>query len=89
MSEAGAIGHNSVAGEELKSLVRRISAVMDEVQGLKGDISDIFAEAKGRGFDVRALKAAVKRSREDEEKKRKREELEEATTLYLHALGLI
>lgn len=46
---------------------------MDERKQISDDISDVFAEAKGNGFDVPALRAIVRAQREDAEKRRARE----------------
>jgi uncharacterized protein (UPF0335 family) len=58
---------------QLKSIVARINTLMDERKVISDDISDVYAEAKGNGFDVPALRAIVKAQREDAEKRRTRE----------------
>ncbi len=60
---------------QLKSIVSRISTLMDERKQISDDISDVFAEAKGNGFDVPALRAIVRAQREDAEKRRNRESI--------------
>jgi uncharacterized protein (UPF0335 family) len=58
---------------QLKSIVARINTLMDEKKQITGDISDVYTEAKGNGFDVPALRAIVKAQREDAEKRKARE----------------
>ena len=42
------------------SLIERIERLEEEKKGIQGDIRDIFAEAKGSGFDVKAMRAVLK-----------------------------
>jgi uncharacterized protein (UPF0335 family) len=70
---------------QLKSIVSRINTLMDEKKQISDDISDVYAEAKGNGFDVPALRAIVKAQREDVEKRQAREAQIE---LYRGALGI-
>lgn len=80
MSEAG---HNSDG--QLKSIVARINTLMDERDQVSSDIRDVFAEAKGSGFDVPALRAIVKAQREDAEKRKAREAM---IDLYRSKMGI-
>lgn len=75
-------GHNSNA--QLKSIIERINNRLDAADEIKTEVSEIYAEAKGNGFDPRALRVVVRRMREDAEKRR---ELEEMVELYTRALG--
>lgn len=63
MSEPS-IGHNSDIGKEakdrLKSIIDRVERLTEEKKGLSSDISDIFKEAKGAGFDVASIKKVIK-----------------------------
>jgi uncharacterized protein (UPF0335 family) len=57
------IGHNKaggVAADQLKSILERIENLMEEKAGLAADIRDVFAEAKGNGFDVKTLRRIIK-----------------------------
>lgn len=76
-------GHNSQG--QLKSLVERINRLMDDRDEVSSDIRDVFAEAKGNGFDVPALRAIVRAQREDTEKRRNREAI---VDLYRGELGI-
>ena len=70
---------------QLKSIVARINTLMDERQTISDDIRDVFAESKGAGFDVPALRAIVRAQREDAEKRKNRETIE---NLYREKLGI-
>jgi uncharacterized protein (UPF0335 family) len=71
---------------QLKSIVSRINTLMDEKKTISDDISDVYAEAKGNGYDVPALRAIVKAQREDAEKRQAREA---QIDLYRGKLGII
>lgn len=64
MTDEPSIGHNSSINKEakdrLKSMIDRIENLTEEKKGLSTDISDIFKEAKGAGFDTAAMKKLIK-----------------------------
>ncbi|MGB0818212.1 MAG: DUF2312 domain-containing protein [Candidatus Puniceispirillaceae bacterium] len=90
--KAGA-GHNSgeaqdvggVAGQRLKSFIERIERNEQEQADLKEDNKEIYAEAKGAGFDVKTIRKIVKLKKMDSEKLREEQELLE---LYASAIGM-
>ena len=55
-------GHNS-QDPLLKGFVERIERLEEEKKALSDDIRDVFAEAKGNGFDVKALRQVIKHLR--------------------------
>lgn len=61
---------------ELRRLVERIEKLEEEIKDLNTDKRDIYAEAKGKGFDVKALKAVVAYRRKD------RAEVEEQDAIF-------
>lgn len=73
------------AKEQLKSFVERIERLEEEKKAIADDIKDVFAEAKGNGFDVKALRAILKLRKEDEDA---RKELDAIVELYAQALGI-
>jgi len=80
--EAEAMG---IAADCLRSIVDRIERLQEERKALGEDIKDIFAEAKGAGFDVKALRALLRlRTWEPAEL----EEHETLLDLYRRALGM-
>lgn len=78
------IGHN--AREQLLSILERIENLETEKANLASDIRDVYAEAKGNGYDVPTLRALVKIRKEDADKRAERESLLET---YMHALGML
>jgi len=70
------IGHNSgetqdvggVGGARLKSLIERIERMEEEKAALAADIKDIFAEAKGTGFDVKTMRKLLRLRKMDANK---------------------
>lgn len=82
MSEAG---HNSIAADRLLSLIERIERLGEEKKEIQEAIKDIFAEAKGAGFDVKALREVLKLRAQDKDEREEREAIRDA---YLRALGM-
>lgn len=80
------IGHNSIAGDELRSFIERIERLEEEKRALSDDIKEVKAEAKGRGFNPKIIAKIVRLRRMDAEKRQEEEAITEA---YLHALGML
>ena len=80
------IGHNSFAKDHLKAFVERIERLESAKKATADDISDVYLEAKGNGFDVKALRAIVKLRKEDADKRAEREAILET---YMRALGML
>ena len=53
------------AKDQLKAFVERVERLEEEKKALADDIRDVFAEAKGNGFDVKALRTVIKLRRQD------------------------
>ncbi len=83
-------GHNSEIDSgtraQLKAIISRIEKLEEEKKAISDDIKDVFAEAKGNGFDVQALRKIIALR-----KKPKEERIEEEAILetYLIALGML
>jgi uncharacterized protein (UPF0335 family) len=73
-----------VVGERLRSFVQRIERLEEDKAGIAGDIRDVYAEAKGEGFDVKVLRKIISLRKKDPQQRREEDELLE---LYLSALG--
>jgi uncharacterized protein (UPF0335 family) len=86
IDDAPVTGSTSFAKDQLKSIVERIERLAEEKQSLSDDIRDIFAEAKGNGFDVKALRAIVRLRKKDPNQ---RQEEETILEVYMQALGMI
>lgn len=73
------------AREQLRALVERIERLEEEKAGLAGDIREVYAEAKGHGFDTKTLRQVIRMRKLD---LAERQEQEAMLDLYLHALGM-
>jgi uncharacterized protein (UPF0335 family) len=74
------------AAEPLRLFIERIETLNEEKKGIADDIKDVFAEAKGRGYDVKAMRSVIKlRAME----KHARQEAEALLDTYKTALGLV
>ena len=73
------------AAGQLKSLVERIERLEEEKAALTADIREVYAEAKGNGFDTKVMRQVVRMRRLD---RAERQELEAVLDLYLSALGM-
>lgn len=73
------------AGKQLRSLIERIERLESDKRDLQDDVREVFAEAKGTGFDVRAMKTILRmrKKRPDD-----RAEEEAILELYVNALGM-
>jgi uncharacterized protein (UPF0335 family) len=74
------------AKDQLKAFVERIERLEEEKKALADDIRDVYAEAKGTGFDVKALRTIVRLRKQDDNERREQEEILET---YMHALGML
>jgi uncharacterized protein (UPF0335 family) len=70
---------------QLKSFVERIEKLEEEKKALSEDIREVYGEAKGVGFDVKALRTVVRLRMQDGEERKEHEAL---VDLYRDALGL-
>ena len=77
-------GHNSNA--QLRSITERINRLEDEKKVLSDDIRDVYAEAKGNGYNPAALRAIVRKQRADA---KKAAELQADIDAYMAALGMV
>jgi uncharacterized protein (UPF0335 family) len=86
------IGHNKppkkggLAVDQLKSVIARVESLEEEKVGINADIRDVFAEAKGHGFNTAAIKAIIKIRKMDASE---REEQETILETYQRALGML
>lgn len=81
MNEA-TLGHNG----QLKSIVERINRLEDDKKTVADDIRDVYAEAKGNGFNPKALRVIVRQQRADA---KKAAELAADVDAYKAALGML
>ena len=80
-------GHNAqgAAAGQLRAFVERIERLEEEKKTISDDIKDVYAEAKGTGFDTKALRKIVAERKQDAAE---RLEFETILDLYRHALGM-
>lgn len=71
--------------EKVRAYVERVERLEEEKKALADDIKDIFAEARGNGFDVKALKAVIALRKQDADERREHEAILDQ---YLLALGM-
>lgn len=82
-SEASDVG--GIAGARLKSFIERVERLEEEKKGLQDDIKDIFAEAKGTGFDTKVIRKIISMRKKD---KQELEEEAQLLELYKAAIGM-
>lgn len=75
----------SVAADQLKAFIERIERLEEEKAGIAGDIREIFAEAKGNGFDTKVMRRIISLRKKD---RSERQEEEAILELYMQALGM-
>jgi uncharacterized protein (UPF0335 family) len=79
------VGHNSVAGDQLRLLIERIERLEEEKKGITDDIKDVYGEAKAVGFDAKIIKKLVALRKKDADSRREEAAL---LDLYASAIGL-
>ena len=75
----------TIAAQQLKAFIERVERLEEEKAALANDIREVYAEAKGTGFDVKAMRAIIKARKVDANE---RQEQEAILDLYMHALGM-
>lgn len=80
------VQETAVAQAQLRTLVERIERLEDEKAALAADIKEVYAEAKGQGFDVKTLRIVVRLHKQEQSD---REEEAALLELYLHALDML
>jgi len=79
------VNSDSVAQDQLKAFVERIERLEEEKQAIAGDIKEVYAEAKGNGFDTKVLRKIIAIRKQDHNERMEQQALLE---LYLAALGM-
>ncbi len=78
-------GSEEVNAGHLQAFIERIERLEEEKKALADDIKDVYAEAKGNGFDIKIMRKIVSLRKQDRDK---RQEEDEILGLYLAALGM-
>jgi uncharacterized protein (UPF0335 family) len=76
---------DNVAADELRQFIERIERMEEEKAAISADIKEIFAEAKGRGYDTKVLRQIVRIRKQDANE---RAEQEAILDLYMQAIGM-
>ena len=76
---------NPQTAGQLKALIERVERLEEEKRAITEDISEVYSEAKGNGFDPKILRKIVALRKQDANERRETEELIET---YLKALGM-
>ena len=74
------------AKDQLKSIIERIERLEEEKKTISDDIRDVYAESKGNGFDVKALRQIVRLRKQDANERQEHETIVET---YMQALGML
>jgi len=77
--------NESVSGDQLRAFIERIERMHEERRAIGDDIKEIFAEAKGSGFDTKVMKTIIRIRAQDQAERMEQEAL---LDLYMSALGM-
>jgi uncharacterized protein (UPF0335 family) len=76
---------DNVSAEQLRQYIERIERLEEEMDGIKGDRKDVYAEAKATGFDTKTLRQIIRLRKKDKDT---RDHEEAMLDTYKAALGL-
>ncbi len=83
-SAASVEGATTVAADRLRSFIERVERLEEDKAAIMNDIKEVYAEAKGEGYDVKTLRQVIRIRKMD---RADRQEQEAMLDLYLAALG--
>ena len=81
----GGDNSHAVAADQIKAFIERIERLEEEKASIAGDIKEVYAEAKGNGFDTKVLRKIVAIRKRDHNEMMEQQAL---LKLYLEALGM-
>ena len=76
---------SGISAERLRTIIKRIEKLEEDKAGVAEDIKEVYAEAKGTGFDVKIIRQIVRLRKIELEKRREESEL---LDLYMSAIGM-
>lgn len=76
----------TVSAGQLRAVIERIERLEDEKKAVAEQIKEVYAEAKGNGFDVKTIRKIVSLRKKDPDE---RSEEDAMLELYMHALGML
>ena len=74
------------AKDQLKAIIERVERLEEEKKTISDDIRDVYAEAKGNGYDVKALRTIIRMRKQDADERQEQETILET---YMQALGMV
>ncbi|MEW6641633.1 MAG: DUF2312 domain-containing protein [Pseudomonadota bacterium] len=74
------------AKDQLKAIIERIERLEEEKKTISDDIRDVYAEAKGNGFDVKVLRTIIRLRKQDANERQEHDTILET---YMQALGML
>ncbi len=77
---SGSVG---IAGDRIRSFIERVEHIEEEIKALNEGKKEVFAEAKGEGFDVKVLKEILRLRKQDKDE---RDEQDSLLDLYMQAM---
>jgi len=77
---------NGLASQELRQFIERIETLEEDKKSIADDIKDVFGEAKGRGYDTKAIRAIIRLRKQDSGE---RAAFEAVLDTYMAALGMV
>ena len=85
MARQPTVSSDSVAQDQIRAFIERIERMEEEKKAIADDIKEIYAEAKGNGFDTKVLRQIIRIRKQDASERMEQEALLE---LYMTALGM-
>jgi uncharacterized protein (UPF0335 family) len=85
MARKPTVSSDSVAQDQIRAFIERIERMEEEKAAIADDIKEIYAEAKGNGFDTKVLRQIIRIRKQDHAERMEQEALLE---LYMAALGM-
>ncbi len=77
---------NTIEAGHLLAFIERIERLEEDKKTVTDEIKDVYAEAKGTGYDIKVMRKIVSMRKQDRDKRREEEEI---LDLYLQALGMM
>lgn len=75
---------NSAAKSQLLTIIERIDRLEQDKEAVTGDLKEVYAEAKGNGFDTKIIRKVIRIRKQD---RAKRQEEAALVDLYMSAIG--
>lgn len=76
---------HGIARDQLRAFIERIERLEEEKKAIADDVKEVYAEAKGSGFDTKVMRQIIRIRKQD---RNERAEQEAILDLYMHALGM-